>query len=172
VSGSRGYHPGYQSHSDLEWLNQYKPLTCAFGSGPNVAQPELLLVVEGPGLTIRPPAPCHTLSTDSNRCSRLGQDQTRRLIASHQAGSTHPRSGASVTPPTNNPTDTAERTTSSTRPSWSPSYSARSCTAAGRAAPSDTRRLRTRRRRLPGRPRAPAVTAGPGGARGPGWSDT
>ena len=50
--------------------------------------PNSLLLVDGPELPIQPPAPCHTLSTDSNRRSRLDQDQTQRLIASYQAGST------------------------------------------------------------------------------------
>ena len=50
--------------------------------------PNSLLLVDGPELTIQPPTPCHTLSTDGNGRSRLDQDQTQRLIASYQAGST------------------------------------------------------------------------------------
>jgi uncharacterized protein (DUF433 family) len=50
--------------------------------------PNSLLLVDGPELTIQPPAPCHTLSTDGNRRSRLDDDQTQHLIASYQAGAT------------------------------------------------------------------------------------
>jgi hypothetical protein len=50
-----------------------------------------LLLVDGPELTIQPPAPRHSSSTDntdSNRHYRLDQDQTQQLITSYQAGST------------------------------------------------------------------------------------
>jgi DNA-directed RNA polymerase specialized sigma24 family protein len=47
-----------------------------------------LLLVDGPELTIQPPAPRHSLSTDSNRSYRLGEDQTQHLITSYQTGST------------------------------------------------------------------------------------
>jgi transposase len=50
-----------------------------------------LLLVDGPELTIQPPALRHSLSTDStggNRRYRLDDNQTHQLIASYQAGST------------------------------------------------------------------------------------
>lgn len=50
--------------------------------------PNSLLLVDGPELTIQPPAPRHSLSTDSNRSYRLGEDQTQHLITSYQTGST------------------------------------------------------------------------------------
>jgi hypothetical protein len=50
--------------------------------------PNSLLLVDGPELTIQPPTPRHTLATDSNRSYRLDQDQTQHLIVNYQAGST------------------------------------------------------------------------------------
>ena len=50
--------------------------------------PNSLLLVDGPELTIQPPAPRHSQSTDNNRSYRLDDDQTHQLIAGYQAGST------------------------------------------------------------------------------------
>lgn len=50
--------------------------------------PNSFLLVDGPELAIQPPTPCHTLSTEGNRRSRLDQDQSQHLIANYQAGST------------------------------------------------------------------------------------
>jgi hypothetical protein len=53
--------------------------------------PNSLLLVDGPELTIQPLTPRHSLSADGterNRRYRLDDDQTQHLIASYQAGST------------------------------------------------------------------------------------
>ncbi|RSM35572.1 helix-turn-helix domain containing protein [Amycolatopsis balhimycina DSM 5908] len=47
-----------------------------------------MLLVDGPELTIEPPTPRHSASTNSNRRFRLDNDQTQQLIAAYQAGST------------------------------------------------------------------------------------
>ncbi|WP_284742782.1 helix-turn-helix domain containing protein [Amycolatopsis sp. RTGN1] len=53
--------------------------------------PNSLLLVDGPELTIQPPTPRHPESaggTESNHRYRLDDAQTQQLIASYQAGST------------------------------------------------------------------------------------
>ncbi|WP_374194448.1 hypothetical protein [Amycolatopsis sp. MtRt-6] len=50
--------------------------------------PNSLLLVDGPELTIEPPTPRHSASTNSNRRFSLDDDQTQQLIAAYQAGST------------------------------------------------------------------------------------
>nr|WP_206785467.1 helix-turn-helix domain containing protein [Amycolatopsis sp. MtRt-6] len=47
-----------------------------------------MLLVDGPELTIEPPTPRHSASTNSNRRFSLDDDQTQQLIAAYQAGST------------------------------------------------------------------------------------
>lgn len=81
------------SGSDLESaVTQTKKARALTASLQNVGltwhNPNSLLVVEGPELTIEPPTPRHSASTNSNRRFGLDDDQTQQLIAAYQAGST------------------------------------------------------------------------------------
>jgi predicted DNA-binding protein YlxM (UPF0122 family) len=88
VRGSGGRSPDDTAERKRLALFASTSLLCV---GLTWHNPNSLLLVDGPELTIQPPAPRHSQSTDStdgNRRYRLDDDQILQLIASYQSGST------------------------------------------------------------------------------------